>query len=66
MLLGEKQGLALGIQKPSDEWMAVVEACEDEHAFATEIEEAEVLKLRNLKEARGHPDWLLWEKAIEE
>ena len=46
--------------------MTVVEACEDEYAFIIEIEEAEVLKPRNLKEARGHPDWLLWEKAIEE
>ena len=53
VLLGEKQGLAPGVQKPSDEWMAVVEACEDEYAFVTEIEEAEALKLRNLKEAKG-------------
>ena len=65
VLLGKKQGLALEVQKPSDEWMAVVEACKDEHAFATQIEEAEALKPRNLKEARGRPDWLLWEKAIE-
>ena len=66
VLLGKKQGLAPGVQKLSDEWMAVVEACEDKHAFAIQIEEAEALEPRNLKEARGRPDWLLWEKAIEE
>ena len=65
-LLGGRQVLVLGVQKPSDEWMAMVEACEDEYTFTMEIEEVEALEPRNLKEARGRPDWLLWVKAIEE
>ena len=65
-LLGGNQALASGVQKPSDDWMAVVEACEDEHAFVTEVQEAEALEPRNLKEAKSHSDWLLWEKAIED
>ena len=63
---GEESALVPGVQKPSDEWMAMVEGCEDEYTFTMEIEEVEALELRNLKEARGCPDWLLWEKAIEE
>ena len=43
-----------------------MEACEDEHTFTTEIPEAEALEPRNLKEAKSHSDWLLWERAIEE
>ena len=31
-----------------------------------EMRESEALEPRNLKEARGGPDWLLWEKAIKE
>ena len=62
----ESEGNAPGVQKPSDDWMAVVEACEDEHAFVIEVQEAEALEPRNLKEVKGHSDWLLWEKAIEE
>ena len=55
-----------GVQKPSDDWTAVVEACEDELVFATEVQEAEALEPRNLKEVKSCSDWLLWEKAIEE
>ena len=65
-LLGGNRTLALGIQKPSDDWMAIVEACEDELVFATEVQEAEALEPRNLKEAMSWSDWPLWERAIEE
>ena len=65
-MLGGNQVLAPGVQKPSDNWTAVVEACEDEHAFATEVQEAEALEPRNLKEAKSRSDWSLWERAIEE
>ena len=65
-LLDGNRALAPGVQKPSDDWMAVVEACEDELVFAMEVQEAEALEPRNLKEAKSHSYWLLWEKAIEE
>ena len=64
--LGGNQALSPGIQKPSDDWTAVVEACENEHAFVIEVQEAEALAPRNLKEAKSHSNWLLWEKAIED
>ena len=60
------RALAPGVQKPSDDWTAIVEACEDELVFATEVQEAEALEPRNLKEAKSCSDWLLWGKAIEE
>ena len=46
--------------------MAIVEACEDELVFVTEVQEAEALEPRNLKEAMSQSDWPLWERAIEE
>ena len=58
--------LAPRIQKPTNDWMAVVEACEDEYAFATEVGDAEVLEPQSLTEAKQYPDWQLWERAIEE
>lgn len=61
-----KSALAPGIQKPSEDWTAVAEAYEDEYAFAVEIVAAEALEPQNLAEAKGSPDWLLWEKGIEE
>ena len=38
----------------------------EEYALAAEISEAEALEPQTLKEARSHPDWPLWEKAINE
>jgi hypothetical protein len=43
-----------------------VSECEDEHAFAAEVSNAEALEPKSLAEARKQPDWPLWEKAIEE
>ena len=58
--------LAPGIQKPSDDWAAVVVGCADEYVFVAEIGAAEALEPRNLAEAKSRPDWLLWEKAADE
>ena len=58
--------LAPRIQKPTDDWMEVIEACEDKYAFATEVGNAEALEPQSLMEAKRHPDWQLWERAIEE
>ena len=38
----------------------------DEYTLAAEISEAEALEPQTLKEAKLRPDWLLWEKAINE
>jgi hypothetical protein len=38
----------------------------EEYAMAAEISEVEALEPHMLAEARSRPDWLLWEKAIEE
>ena len=65
-LLDGNRALAPGVQKLSDDWTAIVEACEDELVFATEVQEAEALEPRNLKEVKSCSNWLLWEKAIEE
>ena len=65
-LLDGNQALAPGVQKPSDDWTAIVEACKDELVFAMGVQEAEALEPRNLKEAKSRSDWLLWEKVIEE
>ena len=65
-LLGGNQTLPPGIQKPTDDWTAVVEACEDECTFAIEVQDVEALEPQNLKEAKGHSNWLLWKRAIEE
>jgi hypothetical protein len=37
-----------------------------EHMFLTKTADAEVLKPWLLTEARQQPDWLLWEKAIQD
>ena len=58
--------LAPGIQEPTSDWAAVVEACGDKYAFAAEVGDAEALEAHNLAEAKQHPDWQLWEKAIVE
>ena len=34
------------------------------HMLVAETSEAEALEPRTLAEARRHPDWMLWEKAI--
>ena len=44
-------------------WMFAADFYE-EYALAAEISEAEALEPQTLKEARSHPDWPLWEKAI--
>ena len=63
-----KTGLTLAprIQKPTNDWTVVVEACEDKYAFAAEVGDAEALEPQNLTEAKRCPDWQLWETAIEE
>ena len=38
----------------------------NEFCMVAEMRDSEALEPRNLKEARSGPDWLLWEKAIEE
>ena len=38
----------------------------DEYCMAAEMRESEALEPRDLKEAQSGPDWLLWEKAIQE
>ena len=38
----------------------------DEYCMIAEMSESEALEPRDLKEARRRPDWLLWEKAIQE
>ena len=58
--------LAPGMQQPSHDWTASVDECVDEYTFAAETSNAEALEPRSLKEAQSRPDWLLWEKAIEE
>ena len=54
------------MQQPSDDWMVSVEECEEEYAFVGAISDAEALEPRSLAEAQKRPDWLLWERAIEE
>ena len=61
-----RPALAPRIQKPSDNWMAAVIDCEDDHPFAAVTGEVEVPEPGSLKEAQSCPDWPLWEKAIEE
>ena len=63
---GSKGALAPGIQKPSDDWAAVVVGCVDEYVFVAEIGAAEALEPRSLAEAKSRPDWLLWEKVAED
>ena len=58
--------LAPGIQKPSDDWAVVVVGCVDEYVFVAEIGAAEALEPQSLAEAKSRPDWLLWEKAVDE
>ena len=53
----KKLVLAPGVQKPSNDWMAVAEGCVDEYTFEAEIAAAEALEPRNLAEAKGCPDW---------
>ena len=62
----KKSALAPGVQKLSDDWMAVAEGCVDEYAFEAEIAAAEALEPWNIAEAKGCPDWVLCGKAIEE
>ena len=38
----------------------------DEYALATEMTSSKTLEPQSLSEVRLHPDWKLWEKAIEE
>jgi len=61
-----KSVLAPGVQQPSHDWTADAASCEDEHVFVAEIRNAEALEPQNLAEAKKQPDWMLWEKAIEE
>jgi hypothetical protein len=62
----DRRKLPPGVQQPSTDWTASVSECEDEHAFAAEVSNAEALEPKNLSEAKKQPDWLLWEKAIED
>lgn len=47
------------------DWMMAADFVE-EYAMAAEISEAEALEPRTLAEAKGRPDWPLWENAIQE
>jgi len=47
-------------------WTNFVMNLVEEYAMAAEIGEAEALEPRTLAEAKHHPDWPLWEKAINE
>jgi hypothetical protein len=47
------------------DWIMAADFME-EYAMAAEIGEAEALEPRSLAEAKHHPDWPLWEKAIQE
>ena len=47
------------------DWMMVANFAE-EYAMAAEISDAKALEPRSLAEAKHHPDWPLWEKAIYE
>ena len=46
------------------EWMAA--DFTDKYMLAAEITETEALEPHSLAKAKSRPDWLLWEKAIEE
>ena len=45
-------------------WADFVANLMEEHGMAAEIGEAEALEPQTLAEAKCHPDWPLWEKAI--
>ena len=47
------------------DWMMATDFIK-EYALAIKISEAEALEPHTLAEAKHHPDWLLWEKAIQE
>lgn len=47
------------------EWIMVADFFE-EYALTAEISEVEALEPRNLTEVKHHPDWPLWERAIQE
>ena len=47
-------------------WADFVANLMEEHGMAAKIGEAEALELRTLAEAKCHPDWPLWEQAINE
>jgi hypothetical protein len=49
---------------PAD-WIMAADFTE-EHTMMAEISNAEALEPQSLAEAKGHPDWPLWEKAIYE
>jgi hypothetical protein len=52
-----------------DGWMLMVDDFKlflEEYALATETADTEAIEPRTLAEAKRHPDWILWEKAIYE
>src|SRR5258708_23317215 len=56
-----------GVWTVTDGSPALVEDCDGlEHVFTAETADAEALEPRSLTEANRRPDWLLWEKAIQE
>jgi hypothetical protein len=48
------------------DWLDDVPAPLEGYVFTAGTSESEALEPRSLTEAKGQPDWLLWEKAIEE
>jgi len=61
---GEPQNQVLEGEGTAD-WMMTVDFVE-EYALAVVISESEALEPHSIEEAKRHPDWPLWEKAIEE
>ena len=66
-LLVEKAEEAEGVWTVTDGSPALLEDFDGlEHVFTAETTDTEALEPRSLIEAKQQPDWLLWEKAIQE
>lgn len=61
--------LAPGVQLPTQNDVDAADWATnaiDEYALTAETADSEALEPQNLSEAKKHPDWKLWEKAMEE
>ena len=52
-------------EEPED-WTTSTSGYIKEYVFTAEVAGSEALEPQSLKEVKAQPDWLLWEKAIEE